>query len=151
MPTSFLFADRLIGSCMWDGEGHLSKLYMGLRQLHKPPYNRWRMLENVASVNRTSVLKIWFAHTALARELNLQCTTFGSKTKSASLTASFTVFSQRHTHYRRNTLKRCDNIISSHHPAEDTFTLICLLLCDNLCDVVMDNWASQKSRTEYLF
>lgn len=54
MPTPFLFADSLIGSCMWDGERHLSELYMGLQQLHKPSYNRWRLLDNVACVYRIS-------------------------------------------------------------------------------------------------
>lgn len=46
MTTPLLFADRFIGSCMWDGKRHLSELYMGLQQLHQPSYNRWRMLEN---------------------------------------------------------------------------------------------------------
>lgn len=43
--SSPLFADRLIGSCMWDGERHLSELYMQPQQLHKQPHNRWRVLE----------------------------------------------------------------------------------------------------------
>lgn len=66
MPTPLLFADRLIGSCMWDGERHLSELYMGPQQLHKQPHDRWRMLENVACVYRISYFKMYSAHTALA-------------------------------------------------------------------------------------
>ncbi len=58
MPTPLLFADRLIGSCMWDGERHLSELYMGLEQLHKQPLNRWRMPGNVACVYRISYFEI---------------------------------------------------------------------------------------------
>lgn len=47
-----------IGSCMWDGERHLSKLYMGPEQLHKQPHNRWRMLGNVACVYQISYFEI---------------------------------------------------------------------------------------------
>lgn len=32
MPNPPLFADRLIGSCMRDGERHLSELYRGSQQ-----------------------------------------------------------------------------------------------------------------------
>lgn len=56
-----VFADRLIGSCMWDGERHLSDLYTRLLQLRKEKqhfYNRWRTLENVACVYQIFVLKI---------------------------------------------------------------------------------------------
>lgn len=54
------FADRLTGSCMWDGERHLSDLYTRLPQLHKEKqhfYNRWRTLGNVDCVYQIFVLK----------------------------------------------------------------------------------------------
>ena len=66
MPTPPLFADGLIGSCMWDGEMYLSELYMGPQKLHKQPHDRWRMLENVACVCLISYFEMYSAHTALA-------------------------------------------------------------------------------------
>lgn len=50
MPAPPLFADGLIGSCTWDGEMYLSELYMELQKCHKHPFNRWRMLGNVAAM-----------------------------------------------------------------------------------------------------
>lgn len=64
MPTPLLFADRLIGS-MWDGERHLSELYIAPQQLHLTTDGEcWKMWPVCI---RHLILKIMFAHTALAQ------------------------------------------------------------------------------------